>query len=237
MWLRHRFTLSFRDVEDLLDERGITVSLGSGSAVVSKVRSRVRAQPAPPTRSTRRYLHVDEAFIRIRGERHYLWRAVDQDGHVLDILATNRRDARAAKRFYRTLVRGQGGLPWQLVKDRLGSYAAANRGLGLMAIHRTNRAEVSDQHTRERERQMRNFKLIGQELRFLAVHSAIGNAIRVARHRLHAMQRRLCRERAFNTWNLAACVGCKTKHPSMVGSEPLGSKRVRTPGKGPPPPG
>lgn len=102
---------------------------------------------------------------------------MDQGGHLLDILATSRRDARAAKRFFRTLVRGQGRLPWQLLKDRLGSYAAANRGLGLMAIHRTNRPEVSDQHTRERERQMRHFKLAGQELRFLAVHSAIGNAI------------------------------------------------------------
>ena len=112
---------------------------------------------------------------------------------------TRRRDARAAKRFFRKLLKGQGGSPWQLVTDNLGSYAAARRELGLAATHRTGRYEkVSHQHTRERERQMRHFKSGAQAQCFLAVHAAIQNAFRVARHRLKAMYHRLLREQAFN---------------------------------------
>ncbi len=118
-------------------------------------------------------------FIRIRGERYYLWRAVDQGGDVLDILVMHRRDARAAKRFFRKLLNGQGGSPWQLVTDKLGSYAAARRDLGLTAAHRTgryenNRAEVSRQHSRGQERHMRLLKSAGQAQRFLAVPAALG---------------------------------------------------------------
>ena len=153
MWLYHRFTLSFRDVEDLLAERGVT---GSYEAIRLWCR---KFGPAYAHNLRRRQdrlgdvWHLDEVFIRIRGERYYLWRAVDQDGDVLDILVTRRRDARAAKRFFRKLLKGQGGSPGQLVTDKLGSYAAARRDLGLTAAHRTgryenNRAEVSHQHSR-----------------------------------------------------------------------------------------
>ena len=154
--------------------------------------------------------HLDEVFIRIRGERYYLWRAVGQDGDVLDILVTRRRNARAAKRFFRKLRKGQGGSPSQLVTDKLESYAAARRDLGLTAAHRTgryenNRAEVSHQHSRGRERHMRRFKSAGQAQRFLVVHAALGNAFRVACHRLQARHYRLCREQAFHAWDLATC--------------------------------
>ena len=211
VWLYFRFTLSFRDVKDLLAERGVTVSYEA-------VRLWCRKLGPAFARSLRRrqgrlgdIWQVDEVFIKIRGERRYLWRAVGQDGDVLDILVTRRRDARAAKRFFRKLLKGQGGSSWQLVTDKLGSYAAARRELGLAATHRTgwyedNRAEVPHQHTREQERQMRHFKSGAQAQCFLAVHAAIQNAFRVARHRLKAMHHRLLREQAFDTWKLATCL-------------------------------
>ncbi len=127
VWLYHRFTLSFRDVEDLLAERGVTVSCEA-------IRSWCR-KFGPEYASTLRrrqgrlgdIWHVDEVFIKIRGERHYLWRAVDQDGDVLDILVTRHRDKRAAKRFFREVLKHQGSPPWQLVTDKLRSYPAAHR--------------------------------------------------------------------------------------------------------------
>ena len=118
--------------------------------------------------------YVDEFFLTIRGQRRYLWRAVDQDGDVIDILVTSRRDRRAAKRFFRKILRHQGKPPWQLVTDKLRSYPAAHREVFPSVIHRTgqyenNRAEVSHQHTREQERQMRRFKSIAQAQCFLSV--------------------------------------------------------------------
>jgi putative transposase len=163
VWLYHRFTLSFRDVEDLLAERGITVSYEA-------IRNWCMKFGPTYARALRRkqgrhgdVWHVDELFITIRGERHYLWRAVDQDGDVIDILVTKRRDRRAAKRFFLRALKHQGQVPWQLVTDQLRSYAAAHREVFPSVMHRTgrhenNRAEVSHQHTREQERQMRRFK-------------------------------------------------------------------------------
>ena len=147
--------------------------------MASQVRPRVCAQPRRRQGRLGDVWHLNEVFIRIRGERYYLWRAVDQGGDVLDILVMHRRDARAAKRFFRKLLNGQGGSPWQLVTDKLGSYAAARRDLGLTAAHRTgryenNRAEVSRQHSRGQERHMRLLKSAGQAQRFLAVPAALG---------------------------------------------------------------
>ena len=154
---------SFRDVEDLLAERGITVSYEA-------IRSWCRKFGPAYARTLRRRQgrlgdtwHVDEVFITIRGERHYLWRAVDQDGDVLDILVTRHRDKRAAKRFFRKLLKGQGSVPRRLVTDKLRSYGAARRTVMPSVVHSTkqyenNRAEVSHQPTRQRERQMRKFK-------------------------------------------------------------------------------
>ena len=127
VWLYHRFTLSFRDVEDLLAERGITVSYESirywclkfGAEYARRLRKR-QGQLGD-------IWHVDELFVKIRGEQLYLWRAVDQDGDVLDILVTKRRDKRAAKRFFRKVLKGQGRPPWQLITDKLRSYPATHR--------------------------------------------------------------------------------------------------------------
>ena len=211
VWLYHRFTLSFRDVEDLLAERGITVSYEA-------IRSWCWKFGPAYARTLRRregrlgdIWHVDELFIMIRDERHYLWRAVDQDGDVLDILVTRHGDRRAAKRFFRRVLKHQGQPPLALVTDKLRSYPAAHRDVFPSVTHRTgqyenNRAEVSHQHTREQERQMRGFKSAAQVQRFLSVHSLIHNLFRVARHRLKAIYHRLLRERGFTDWREAACV-------------------------------
>ena len=136
--------------------------------------------------------HVDEVFISIRGERRHLWRAVDQHGDVLDVLVTRRMDARPARRVLRKLLKGQRRSPSQLVTDKLRSYVAARRELGPSATHRTgqydnNGAEASRQHTRERERQVRQFKSEAQVQRLRSAHSAVQNLLRVARHRLKSL--------------------------------------------------
>ena len=211
VWLYHRFTLSLRDVEDLLAERGIKVSYEAVRSWCHKF----GPEYARTLRSRQGRLgdiwHVDEVFITIRGERHYLWRAVDQDGDVLDILVTRRRNKRAAKRFFRKVLKQQGRPPWKLVTDKLRSYPAAHREVFPSVNHRTgkyenNRAEVSHQHTREQERQMRGFKSVPQLQRFLHVHGAIQNLFRVGRHQLTAVHHRLLRERAFTDWNTVTCV-------------------------------
>ena len=210
VWLYHRFTLSFRDVEDLLAERGVTVSYEA-------IRSWCRKFGPEYARTLRRQQgrlgdvwYVDEVFIATRGKRHSLWRAVDQDGDVLDILVTQRRDKRAAKRFFRKVLKQQNRPPWQLVTDKLRSYPAAHRELFPSVTHRTgqyenNRAEVSHQHTREQERQMRRFKSAPQVQRFLSVHGPIHNLFRIARHQLQAIYHRLLRERAFSAWKTVTC--------------------------------
>jgi putative transposase len=155
--------------------------------------------------------HVDEVFITIRGESHYLWRAVDQDGDVIDILVTKHRDRQAAKRFFRKALKHQGQVPWQLVTDKLRTYRAAHREIFPSLAHRTgryenNRAEVSRQHTREQEKQMRRFKSPQQAQRLLSVHGPIQNLFRVGRHHLRAAHYRLLRERAFSDWQEATSV-------------------------------
>ncbi len=153
---------------------------------------------------------VDEFFITIQGQRRYLWRAVDQDGDVIDLLVSRRRDRRAAERFFRKALKSQGKPPWHLVTDKLRSYAAAHRAVFPSVIHRTgryknNRVEVSHQAIRQREHQMRRFKSAAQVQRFLSVHGAIQNLFRVGRHHLKATHHRLLRDRAFAYWTEVTC--------------------------------
>ena len=210
IWVYHRFALSFRDVEDLLAERGVTVSYESIRRWCHKFGPNyARSLRRKQGRAGDIWL-VDELFIRIRGRRHYLWRAVDQDGDVIDILVTRRRDRKAAKRFFRKLLKHQGKPPWQLVTDKLRSYPAAHREVFPSVIHRTgqyenNRAEASHQPTRQQERQMRRFKSAAQAQRFLSVHGAIQNRFRVGRHHLQAFHHRLLRDRAFADWRQITC--------------------------------
>jgi len=208
VWLYYRFSLSLRDVEELLAKRGITVTHES-------IRHWCRKFGPEHARTLKHGLgqlgdvwHLDEVFVKIRGKRHYLWRAVDQDGDVIDILVQGYRNARAAKRFFRKLLKGQGSKPWQLVTDRLRSYGAAHRDLMPSVDHNTdryasNRAEVSHQPTRQRERQMRGFESAAHAQRFLSVHGVVRNLFNLGRHQLSSANYRLVRERSFKEWSAA----------------------------------
>jgi putative transposase len=148
---------------------------------------------------------LDEVFIRIRGKLHYLWRAVDQHGTVLDVLVQSRRNAKAAKRFFKKLLKGLQYVPRVIVTDKLPSYGAAKRKILPGVEHRqsrylNNRVEVSHQPTRRRERQMQRFKSPRQAQQFLSSHAQIHNLFQLRRHLLTAHDHRAARDRAFQTW-------------------------------------
>lgn len=148
---------------------------------------------------------MDEVFIRIRGKLHYLRRAVDQDGHVLDILVQSRRNAKAAERFFRKLLKGLQFIPRVIVTDKLRSYAIAKRDILPGVEHRqsrylNNRVEASHQPTRRRERHMKRFKSAHHAQRFLSTHCRIHNHFRLRRHFLSANQYRAARDEAFLIW-------------------------------------
>lgn len=208
VWLYHRFCLSFRDVEEILAKRGVLVTYET----IRQWCSRFGPEYARKLKRCQGRLgdlwHLDEVFVKIRGEWHYLWRAVDQDGDVIEILVQRYRNARAAKRFFRKLLKGQGSRPWQLVTDKLKSYGSAHRSIMPSVDHNTaryenNRAEVSHQPTRQRERQMRGFKSAGQAQRFLSVHGVIRNLFRLGRHELRVEDYRGLRARSLKEWRAA----------------------------------
>jgi len=208
VWLYHRFALSFRDVEELLAKRGVII----GYETVRQWCRQFGPEYAQRLRRRQGRLgdvwHLDEVFVKIRGERHYLWRAVDQEGDVIDILVQRYRNARAAKRFFRKLLKGQRCTPREMVTDKLKSYGAARRMEMPSVEHNTaqyanNRAEVSHQPTRQRERQMRRFKSAGQAQQFLSVYSVIRNLFNVGRHQLSSTNYRLLRKRSFKDWSAA----------------------------------
>jgi putative transposase len=205
VWLYHCFSLSLRDVELILAARGIVVSYESirewglrFGRMFANAPKRRRPRPGDKW-------YMDEVFIRIRGKQHYLWRAVDQDGVVLDALVQSRRSAKAARRFFRKLLKGLQYVPRVIVTDKLKSYAAAKREILPGVEHRqsrylNNRAEVSDQPTRRRERQMQRFKSARHAQRFLSTHSRIHNHFQLRRHRMTAIEYRTARGAAFRTW-------------------------------------
>ena len=210
VWLYHRFCLSFRDVEDLLAERGVTVSYEA-------IRQWCQTFGLNYARRLRRRRgrlgdtwYLDELFVTIRGQRQYLWRSVDQDGDVIDILVQSRRDRRAAARFFRKLLKGQGREPRRLITDKLRSYASAHRTVMPSVVHSTrqyenNRAEVSHQPTRQRERQLRRFTSAAHAQRFLSVHGVVLNLFRLGRHLLQAAHYRLLRTRSLLVWQEVTC--------------------------------
>ena len=205
VWLYYRFSLSFREVEDLLAERGVNVTYET----IRQWSVKFGTQYARRLKRRQGCLgdtwHLDEVFVTINGERQYLWRAVDQDGDVIDILVQSRRDGRAARRFFRRLLKSQRQEPFRLVTDKLGSYRVAHRQVMPTVTHDTsryanNRAELSHQPTRQRERQMRGFKSPDQAQRFLQVHGVIQNLFRLSRHRLRSVHYRMLRARSFTVW-------------------------------------
>jgi putative transposase len=206
VWLYYRFPLSFREVEEMMLERGIVVSHETirqwcakfGQTYANALRRR-RARPGDKW-------HLDEVFIKIGGKTHYLWRAVDQHGNVLDILVTSRRDTRAATRFFRKLLTGLEYAPRVLITDKLASYGAARRRVLRSVEHRkskylNNRAENSHQPTRQRERAMKRFTSARHAQRFLSAFSGISPHFRPRRHRLSAGDYRREMTTRFTTWN------------------------------------
>jgi putative transposase len=211
VWLYLRFNLSLRDVEDLMAERGIDVSYETvrrwvarfGTAYAKRLRAR---RPKADDR-----WHLDEMFVTIGGQRMYLWRAVDAEGEVLDVLVQPRRDKKAAVKLLRRLLKKQGVVPTSITTDKLKSYGAAIRELRLRHVHVTggrsnNRAENSHQPTRRRERCWIGFKRPGTTQRFLSAHAAGHNAFNIQRHLISRRHMKIHRAAAFSQWRVIAGV-------------------------------
>jgi len=205
VWLYFRFTLSFRDVEDLLAERGLDISYESIRYWVLKFgKQYARRIDQRRARPNCRW-HLDEVFIKINSKRMYLWRAVDDEGEVLEVLVQSRRNKKAALKLVRKLPKKQGFLPSKMVTDKLPSYGAALRDLGLSRCHdfggrKNNRAENSHQPVRRRERKMQRFKSAGSAQRFLSVHSSIYNLFNSQRHLISRNTLREFRDTAGTEW-------------------------------------
>ena len=218
VWLYFRFSLSFRDVEELMSSRGVSLTyetvrewcLKFGQTYANGLR---RKSP----RSGDRW-HLDEVFLKINGRAHYLWRAVDQDGDVLDILVQSRRNKKAAKKFFRRLLKGLRYVPRVLITDKLKSYGAAKAEVmpsveHLQQKYQNNRAENSHQPTRLREKVMRRFKSAGHAQRFLSAFGLITSHFRVGRHLYSANGYRSVMKVRFEVWNEVIAV------PSAFGSQ------------------
>jgi putative transposase len=205
VWLYYRFSLSYRDVEELLFTRGIVVTYEAirkwcrkfGQAYANQLR---RRRPRPGDK-----WHMDEAFLTIKGKRSYLWRAVDQEGNVLDILVQSRRNKKAAKKFFKKLLKSLQYVPRVVITDKLKSYGAAKHEILPGVEHRqhrylNNRAENSHQPTRQRERRMQGFKSPGHAQRFLAAYGPIAQHFRPRRHLFSAPEYRQEMQKRFQVW-------------------------------------
>ena len=205
VWLYYRFNLSHRDIEDLLSQRGITVSREAIRLWCIKFGAIYSRRLKRKHRGYGDTFFIDEVFVKINGKQHYLWRAVDQDGEVVDVYLQARRDGATAKRFFKRLLRSHGAEPRKIVTDKLRSYGVAHRELIPEAIHSTqqyenNRVEQSHEATRVRERGMRKFKSLGQAQRFLGVHAAVSNLFNLGRHEVGAQHYRDFSSSAFGEW-------------------------------------
>jgi len=209
VWLYFRFTLSFRDVEELLAQRGIEVSYETIRRWTIKfgpqiARNLQRRRPAPSPR-----WHLDEMVCSIGGSRMYLWRAVDDEGEVLDLVMQRRRDTGTALKLLKRMLRNQPVDPISITTDGLSSYAAALKELELINLHRpgrlreNNRAENSHLPIRRRERKMQGFKSQASAQRFLTSHAAIYNTFYTQRHLIRRQTLRKFRSEALSVWNEA----------------------------------
>lgn len=210
VWLYFRFTTSLRDVEEMLAERGIDTTYETvrcwankfGPALAANIRRR-RSRPDS-------IWHLDEMIVRINGKRMFMWRAVDSEGEVLDVLVQKRRNKAAALKLLRKLLKNQGFVPDTIVTDGLASYKAAMRDLGSKSRHRpgrlrdNNRVENSHLPVRRRERKMQRFKSQGQAQRFVSNHSAIYNTFNIQRHLISRNTMRQFRDSAMAEWQAAS---------------------------------
>ena len=207
IWLYLRFTLSFRDVEDLLAERGIAISYETvrrwvnhfGPIIAAELRKR---RPKPHS-----IWHLDEVYLKIDGRMVYLWRAVDAEGEVLDVLVQSKRNKHAALKLMRKLLRKYAVVPERMLTDDLRSYGAATLDLGIDHLHDRGRSKTigprSHQPTRRRERKMQRFKSAGSAQKFLSTHAAAYNTFNVQRHLTSAKSHRVLRAAAMTTWREA----------------------------------
>ncbi|MDG2412616.1 MAG: IS6 family transposase [Halioglobus sp.] len=196
------------DIEDLLDERGITVSREAICLWCIKFGAIYARRLKRKNRGYGDTFYIDEVFVKINGKQHYLWRAMDQDGDVVDVFLQAKRDGSAAKRFFRRVLRRHGAEPRKIVSDKLRSYGVAHRELIPEAIHSTkqyenNRAKQSHKATRVRAGGMRRFKSMGQSQRFVTAHVAIQNLFNLGRHLIRAQHYRNLRMSAFSEWRRA----------------------------------
>ena len=211
VWLYYRFNLSHRDIEDILARRGILVTHESIRLSCNKFGPHYAHQLRRGHRGYGDTVFMDEVFVRIRGQYRYLWRAIDQDGEVVDVLLQQRQDAASAKRFFRHLVARLRDQPRTIVTDKLGSYAVARRELLPGAAHDTHRyadnpAELSHQPTRVRERGVRRFKSMSQAQRFVSVHATVSNLFNLGRHLVTAAHYRTLRQGVFASWDWAVAI-------------------------------
>ena len=211
VWLYFRFNLSHRDIEDLLAQRGVIVTHEWIRLWCNKFGSKYAARLRRKHQGYGDTFFIDEVFIKIDGKQHYLWRAVDQDGEVVDVFLQKKRDGKAAKRFFKRMLKKHKGDPRVIVTDKLRSYGVAHRQLIPETVHNmvkyaNNRAELSHQPTRVRERGMRQFKSMKQAQRFLNVHAAVYNLFNLGRHLVSAVNYRYFRLRSFASWKNAAMV-------------------------------
>jgi putative transposase len=210
VWLYFRFPLSLRMVEDMMAARGIIVSHQTirlwaekfGRAFANEIRRRSAGRLGDKW-------HLDEAVVSIDGERHWLWRAVDQDGFVLEVLVQIRRNAKAARRLMRKLLKGHGRAPRVMVTDKLRSHYAAKREIMPGVEHRShkglnNRAENSHQPIRRRERIMKRFKSKRHLQRFVSIHDPIANLFYIPRHDVTSSHYRELRAAAMSLWTQIA---------------------------------
>jgi putative transposase len=210
VWLYYRFPLSLRMVEEILAARSIDVTYETirrwaihfGQQVAKRIRSTAMACGDK--------WHLDEVVITMKGKKHWLWRAIDQNGLILDVLVQSRRDTNAAKRLMKKLIKKHLRTPRVLVTDKLKSYAAANKRMGLSLDHRqhkglNNLAENSHQPTRVREKVMRRYKSQRHLQRFLSTHSQVANQFMSCRYNRNAKIKRQLRKQAFAAWTQAAC--------------------------------
>ena len=206
VWLYFRFHLSFRDVQDLVAERGIIVSHETIRAWCSKFGPSYAAGLRRRRARAGDKWHLDEVALKIRGKRHWLWRAVDQHGVILDILVQERRDQTAAERFLLQVLQGElGAEPRVVITDTLASYLPAIRQVLPHTEHRrhkrlNNRAENSHLPTRKRERVLQRFKSAEHAQCFLGPFSAVSNHFRPRRHLLTASSYRKIRAERHAVW-------------------------------------
>ena len=206
VWMYFRFNLSFRDVEELLIERGIDVSYETIRRWVEKFGStyakRINSRSEPPSP----IWHLDEVYTKINSQMVYLWRAVDDEGTVLDVVVQRRRNTKAAMRLLRKLLRNQGIKPTRIVTDRLGSYGAALKLLGLKHLQdvggrKNNRAESSHVQIRRRERKSQRFRSVRNAQKLLSAHGQIYNLFNYRRHLISRNSLRKFRSQSNAEWD------------------------------------